>query len=36
MDWIESAKVLPKAAWIRIPGLSNLCVAYLERMETRR
>lgn len=34
--WIDQAKALPKTAWIRIPGLPNLRVAYLERMETRR
>lgn len=32
--WIEQAKALPKAAWIRIPGLPNLHVAYLERQES--
>lgn len=34
--WIDQAKALPKSAWTRLPGVRNLRVAYLERVETRR
>ena len=34
--WTDQARALPKSAWIRLKGIRNLRVAYLERMEVRK
>jgi len=34
--WIDQAKALPKSKWMRVPGMDNLRVTYLERVETRK
>ena len=33
--WLNQARALPRSAWIRLKGVRNLRVAYVERMETR-
>jgi hypothetical protein len=34
--WTDQARALPKSAWIRLKGIRNLRIAYLERMEVRK